>query len=352
MVQSEEREAGRDGPEQSQKASDRVEDRGSRHGIARMTVADVRALVAGAPPEPGDEFWKALESDPRKGVRAILERLLRARSRRAAQRHRETSMRALEADVWGAGCLLVAGVDEAGRGPLAGPVVAAAVILPRDFEVGEIDDSKKLTPDKRDLLFDRIRNEARAVGVGSASRERIDEINILHATFEAMRGAVAALDDAPGHVLVDGEAVPGLGLPQTGVPRGDERSAAIAAASIVAKVTRDRIMIGLDAEYPEYGFARHKGYGTPEHLAALARFGPCEIHRRSFHVVRESEGGLSELYALFRSELLGSEDTETLDAVARSIAAEKEKLDSYELGRLRGLYRRCYVRLAAGLAPR
>ena len=187
-----------------------------------------------------------------------------------------------EARAWRTGAGRVAGIDEAGRGPLAGPVVAAAVIIAPDRRIRGLADSKLLAPERREELFAVIRERALAVGVGLVDHETIDRINILQATKRAMAEALTALAVVPDLVITDFVALPGLPCPQQNLVEGDRRSASVAAASIVAKVTRDRLMRELDARYPAYGFARHKGYATPEHLAALDRHGPCPIHRRSF----------------------------------------------------------------------
>lgn len=178
---------------------------------------------------------------------------------------------------------LICGVDEAGRGPLAGPVCAAAVILPTDLEIEGLNDSKKLTEKKRDALYDIIIEKALAYGIAMVSEKVIDEINILQATFLAMKGAVEAMELTPDYVLIDGNREPDLGqLPVKTIVKGDSRSANIAAASILAKVTRDRYMMEMDREYPQYGFAVHKGYGTKKHYEALTQHGHCPIHRLSF----------------------------------------------------------------------
>ena len=192
------------------------------------------------------------------------------------------------------GVRLIAGVDEAGRGPLAGPVVAAAVILPADWishglpvELSRTHDSKQLAPAEREHLFELyVTNPGIRFAVAMVEAADIDALNILRATHRAMNEALARLDPPPEHVLVDGLPVKSIAFPQTAIVGGDARSFAIAAASIVAKVTRDRVMTEYDRRYPDYGFGRHKGYGTPEHLAALARCGPCPIHRRSFAPLR------------------------------------------------------------------
>ena len=176
----------------------------------------------------------------------------------------------------------VAGIDEAGRGPLAGPVVAAAVILPKDIFLPFLNDSKKVTEKRRDVLFDETKQNAIAYGIGIASNTLIDEINILQATYEAMREAVNALEKTPDVLLVDAVHIPDINIKQVGIVKGDAKSVNIAAASILAKVTRDRLMVEYDKIYPEYGFASNKGYGTAMHIAALKEIGPCAIHRKSF----------------------------------------------------------------------
>ena len=185
----------------------------------------------------------------------------------------------------------IAGIDEAGRGPLAGPVVAACCILPKDAVILYLNDSKKVTALRREALLPEIKEKAIAYGIGIVDEKRIDEINILQADYEAMRIAVQktstmlqakGLADAPGLLLNDAVTIPGVEIPQESIIKGDAKSVSIAAASILAKVTRDHLMEAYDAQYPEYGFARNKGYGTKEHIEALKRLGPCPIHRRSF----------------------------------------------------------------------
>jgi len=187
-----------------------------------------------------------------------------------------------EARAWKTGVTRLAGIDEAGRGPLAGPVVAAAVIIGPERRIKGLADSKLLTAEQRDALFERITERAVAIGVGIVDHETIDRINILQATRRAMIEALAALSVAPDFVITDFVALRDLTCPQRNLIDGDARCASVAAASIIAKVTRDRLMLDADRTFPEYGFARHKGYATPEHLAALDRLGPCPLHRRTF----------------------------------------------------------------------
>ena len=180
------------------------------------------------------------------------------------------------------GCSLICGVDEAGRGPLAGPVAAGAVILPKDCTILYLNDSKKLSEKRREELFLEIREKAVSYSVGIVGPERIDEINILQATYEAMRQAVSGLGVVPDLLLNDAVTIPELAIPQVPIIKGDAKSVSIAAASILAKVTRDHLMEEYDKQFPQYGFAKNKGYGTAAHVAAIREFGPCPIHRRSF----------------------------------------------------------------------
>lgn len=192
----------------------------------------------------------------------------------------------LERSYFRTGICSLAGVDEVGRGPLAGPVVAAAVILPQRVRIEGMNDSKQLSPVEREHLAPEIFRHAISVGIGLVSSERIDEINILHASIEAMHLAIAQLCVQPDHLLVDGNRFYHSSVPFTTIIGGDARCFSIAAASIIAKVERDRLMIELDRRYPQYGFSHHKGYATKKHIQALREYGPTEIHRRSF-VVKE-----------------------------------------------------------------
>ena len=216
------------------------------------------------------------------------------------------------------GARLIAGVDEAGRGPLAGPVVAAAVILPEDFSHGRLDDSKKLTPKRRESIYRELTgNEAVTWACAAIDSSMIDRINILRAANEAMRRAVLALARRPDHALVDGLPIYPFPLPHTAIVEGDAKSLSIAAASVIAKVTRDRIMEELDRQYPAYGFAQHKGYATSSHLAILASHGPCPIHRFTFRPVGQP------LFPVLANAALG-----TAAAAAATLAAAAHGLGS------------------------
>jgi ribonuclease HII len=209
-----------------------------------------------------------------------------ARAHRLAARRR-TLLR-FERELWGRGVERVAGVDEVGVGPLAGPLVAAAVVLPPDVKLAGVDDSKRLPAARRERLAEQIHGAAVAVGFGIVEVDEVDRLNVFWAAIEAMRRAVNALSLLPDQLLVDARHIPGLAVPQLALVGGDALSYSIAAASIVAKVKRDTMMRELDSLYPEYGFARHKGYGTPTHLLALERHGPSPVHRRSFAAVRQA----------------------------------------------------------------
>jgi len=232
-------------------------------------------------------FATRLQSDRRAGARALAEACaLRARAAEREQRRLERLF-ALRGELRGAGARLVAGVDEVGMGPLAGPVVAAAVVLRDEARLDGLDDSKRLTPSTRARLDGEIRSQSEAFSIAEVWPEEIDALNIYRAGLEAMRRAVEGLAESPDHVLVDARTIPGIDAPQTALVGGDGRDASIAAASVVAKVHRDAIMQRLDGDFPGYGFARHKGYPTPDHLAALRRRGPTPIHRRSFAPVAQ-----------------------------------------------------------------
>jgi len=238
------------------------------------------------------EIWsRSLAMDRRAGARALAHRCARRLRDLEAERERLERLFALRARLVAGGVRYVAGIDEVGVGPLAGPVVAAAVVLPERVDLPGLDDSKKLTPAARERLDAAIRAQAVCWGIGEVEPAEIDRVNILRASLEAMRRAVSALAPAPDHLLVDARRVPGVSTPQTPVVHGDALDGSIAAASIVAKVHRDAIMRSLDERYPGYGLARHKGYPTPDHVAALHRLGPCAIHRRSFAPVAAVEAG-------------------------------------------------------------
>jgi ribonuclease HII len=236
---------------------------------------------------PPEEILTALENDSRAGARQIALTIRRRREKEIKEEARLESLLCFERALWKEGFNNVAGVDEAGIGPLAGPVVAAAVVLPHGCKINGLDDSKKISRhNEREELEGGIKKEALGWAAGRAEAGEIDQLNIYQAGLLAMRRAVEGLGIQPDYLLVDARTIPECACPQRGIVHGDALSMSIAAASILAKTCRDRIMLEMDALYPEYGFAAHKGYPTPEHLDALQRFGPSPIHRRSYAPVK------------------------------------------------------------------
>lgn len=225
-------------------------------------------------------FISKYEGDERAGARKLVQQARKCMEDLEKERQRIWKLKEYERKYESAG--LVCGIDEAGRGPLAGPVVAGAVILPKDCSILYINDSKKLSGKKREELYEVIRKEALAAGIGMVSPQRIDEINILQATYEAMRQAIQKLSLTPDILLNDAVTIPQISIPQVPIIKGDAKSISIGAASILAKVTRDRLMVEYDKLMPEYGFAKNKGYGTKEHMEAIRVYGPSPIHRRTF----------------------------------------------------------------------
>ncbi|MCI8779990.1 MAG: ribonuclease HII [Lachnospiraceae bacterium] len=219
--------------------------------------------------------------DSRKGVQNLVIQYRKRAKALFQELERLDGMRVFEKK-YSSQYLQICGIDEAGRGPLAGPVVAGACILPGNAQILYLNDSKKLSAKKRELLYDEICEKAVAYSIGIASPQRIDEINILQATYEAMQQAIAGLHVTPDLLLVDAVRIPNVPMKQVGIVQGDARSVSIAAASILAKVTRDRMMLELDSAYPEYGFAKHKGYGSAMHIQAIKEYGPSPIHRKTF----------------------------------------------------------------------
>lgn len=246
----------------------------------QMKIGEIRDLLQAAENQMLPDFIARFESDERSGVRQLVQRAQKRLDALEKERERLMAMHQYEEQY--KDCQAICGIDEAGRGPLAGPVVAAAVILPKDCEILYLNDSKQLSAKKRELLYDEIMEKAVSIGVGYATPQRIDEINILQATYEAMRQAVNKLSVCPDILLNDAVRIPGLSMQQVPIVKGDAKSVSIAAASIIAKVTRDRLMMEYDKAMPQYHFAANKGYGSAEHIEALAVYGASPIHRRSF----------------------------------------------------------------------
>ena len=244
-------------------------------------IKEIREEYASCGEDMLPSFIEEYLADGRPGVSKLIGQAQRRLEKLRLERARTEKLKEYE-HRYGGQYHRICGIDEVGRGPLAGPVVAAAVILPEDCDILYINDSKKLSAAKREELYDVIMDKAVAVGIGMASPERIDEINILQATYEAMRQAIGKLVTPQDLLLNDAVTIPGVNIRQVPIIKGDAKSISIGTASIIAKVTRDRLMEEYDPILPEYGFAKNKGYGTPEHIAALKKYGPSPIHRNSF----------------------------------------------------------------------
>lgn len=244
------------------------------------SIGEIKGEFENASRQEWPALYEKYGSDSRSGVQKLLEQYHKKEAAYQAELVRTESLKVYEHKYEHLG--YVCGIDEVGRGPLAGPVVACAVILPKDCQILYLNDSKQVSASRRDELFDEIQEMAVASAVGIVSPQRIDEINILQATYEAMRQAIDGLGITPDMLLVDAVTIPNVSIRQTGIIKGDAKSVSIAAASILAKVTRDRMMEEYDKLYPEYGFAKHKGYGSKQHTDAIHEYGPCPIHRRTF----------------------------------------------------------------------
>jgi len=299
-----------------------------------MSLPELREWVAAHGGSVSAQALKKLARDSRRGVRQLYQSLKR---RAEDERQRRLHLDALlnfERVLWRTGVRWIAGVDEVGVGPLAGPVVAAAVVFPPDTEIDGVDDSKRLDAPTRERLAIEIRERAEGVGIGHADVDEIDSVNIYQAALLAMRRAVEALPMVPQHVLVDARKVPGLQMPQNQFNKGDGINFSIAAASIVAKTHRDRLMVELDAAYPSYGFARHKGYCTAEHQEAIRRHGPCPVHRRSYIYLHELCGELSPAFYELQQRIAAALDDASLAEVTRDLAARRGELPEAERKKL------------------
>lgn len=303
--------------------------------LKQLSIADIRAryLEADAPVTP--HVLRALKRDARAGVRrlhGLLEKRYRAARR---ERERLDAMLNFERVLWRSGVRYIAGVDEVGIGPLAGPVVAAAVVFPQDTCIEGVDDSKRLDPGARAQLAAAIQGCAVGVGIGMATVEEIDRLNVYRAGLLAMRRAVEALPVTPQHIMVDARRIPDVTVPQNPFNKGDGINFSIAAASIVAKTHRDGLMEQCDGDYPEYGFGRHKGYGTPEHQAAIRRYGPCVLHRMSYPFIRELRGQYSPTFYRLKQQLARADSAARLEALERRLARAGAELGEHERRKLK-----------------
>lgn len=263
--------------------------------IAEATISEVKELLASYRELPSS-LYQELQQDQRKGVQSILKRWVKEREQEQHEHERIYKMWEIEREEWQQGFQTIGGIDEAGRGPWAGPVVAACVVVDHPFYIAGLNDSKQVTAEHREAIRQEIEKEAVAIGIGIVDHQLIDQINILQATYEAMRRAYAQVQDQVELCLVDALKIPGMKVPQVSLVKGDARSQSIAAASIIAKTTRDHLMVQYAEAFPQYGFERHKGYGTKEHWEAIQQYGPSPIHRLSFQPLRDwlQEHGVKE----------------------------------------------------------
>src|SRR5438477_2982979 len=303
--------------------------------VEDLSVEDIRKRFLEKGEPVSAQILTRLQRDPRQGVRKLFESLKKRFERDRDERQRLDAMRYFEKLLWKSGIRDIAGVDEAGVAPLAGPVVAAAVMFPPQTDIAGINDSKQLDAPTRAELAIEIRAKASGVSVGIGSVEEIDTINIYHASLLAMQRAVQGLPRAPQHVLVDARTVPGIQMPQNAFNKGDGLNFSIAAASIIAKTTRDAMMEVLDREYPGYGFAGHKGYPVPEHKAAVRKLGPSPVHRMSFPVMHELQGEFSEAFYALKSQLFAAIDRDGMGAFEAALKAQACALAEPECKKLR-----------------
>jgi ribonuclease HII len=303
--------------------------------VEELSVDEIRKRYVERKEPVSQQVLNRLQKDSRRGVQQLYASLKKRYERERIERARLDAMLHFEKVLWKSGVRDIAGVDEAGMAPLAGPVVAAAVMFPPETYIEGINDSKQVDAPTRVRLAEEIRIHAAGVSVGIATVEEIDAINIYHAGLLAMRRAVEGLPRAPQHVLVDARTVPGITMPQNAFNKGDGLNFTIAAASIIAKTTRDAMMESLDREYPGYGLAGHKGYPTAEHREAVVRLGPSPIHRMSFPVMHELQGEWSKLFYELRQRLWDSGTRELLAAFESELETHAKTLPEVECKKLR-----------------
>lgn len=303
--------------------------------LKNFSIQEIRDRFCREDTPVSPQTLQALRRDERRGVRALHTQLKRRYEHERRERARLDGMLNFERVLWRSGVRYIAGVDEVGIGPLAGPVVAAAVVFESDPKIAGVDDSKRLDPAARATLSAAIRERAIGVGIGLASVEEIDRLNVYRAGVLAMRRAVEALPMTPQHVLVDARTIPDLPMPQNPFAKGDGINFSIAAASIVAKVHRDQLMDTLDRDYPEYGFCRHKGYGTPEHQRAIRRYGPCALHRMSYPFIQELRGQYSPHFYELKARLAKARNAVKLKAVESDLERNGRDLSETERRKLK-----------------
>ena len=294
-----------------------------------QSISEIKEILGNCSMEELPEQMKQFEEDSRKGVQTALASFRKKYEKHQQELARLDEILTYERGLWEAGYDLIAGIDEVGRGPLAGPVVAAAVILPKECKIEGVNDSKKLSAKKREELYDIILEKAVSYGIGVVSNERIDEINILQATYEAMREALSQMKPKADYILADAVTIPMVSTPQRGIIKGDAKSMSIGAASIIAKVYRDRLMEAYEEVYPGYGFASNKGYGAAEHIEGLKKLGPTPIHRKTFLKNLLPQEGDTATDKGHRGEALAAKQMEKMgyEILERNFHALKAEID-------------------------
>jgi len=314
--------------------------------VKQLSLKDIQERYALPDATVSPQLLRRLQRDPRAGARKLFQVLQRRLDDQNSESRRIEAMLHFERVLWKTGITHIAGVDEVGIGPLAGPVVAAAVVFPPQTSIAEIHDSKLLDSPTRERLDGEIRRTASGIGIGVVEIDEIDRINIYHAGLRAMQLAVAALPVSPQHILVDSRTIPDLHMPQNSFDKGDGINFSIAAASIVAKVFRDRLMTEMDTVYPGYGFAEHKGYATPTHQAAIRKLGPCALHRKSFDYIRELCGEYSGTYYELKQQASRVSDRRELLVLEQTIQTAKHQLGAMESKKIQMTVRRLWKRIS------
>ena len=299
------------------------------------TVAEIRRRFVEDARPVSPQILNRMERDPRAGVRKLCGLIRRRSEASRKERCRLRSLLRVERRLRASGVSSIAGVDEVGVGPLAGPVVAAAVVFPPGAVIQGVDDSKRLREEERERLAPVISERALGLGIGLADVHEIDDLNVYQAALLSMRRAIENLPLIPAHILVDARSIPGLDIPQSSLEKGDQVSFSIAAASIVAKTHRDALMRELDQRHPEYGFRRHKGYGTPEHQKAIRRHGLLPMHRKSFLFLEEVRGEYSALFYQLKTELAKIASEDALKNLEKQVLCCEPRLRKQETRKLR-----------------
>ena len=314
-------------------------------GSGQLSLSELEKRYTSADATVSPQSLQKLRRDPRLGAQKLYRRLKKKADREKKEHERLEAMLHFERLLWRAGIERVAGVDEVGVGPMAGPVVAAAVVLRPGTWIDGVDDSKRLEPEHRELLDRQIRDAALGVGIGIVEPDEIDRLNIYHAGIRSMWLAVASLPAPPEHILVDSRTIPDLPQPQNSFNKGDGINFSIASASIVAKVHRDRLMASLDRKYPGYGFASHKGYCTQEHQNAVRQLGPSPIHRRSFDYIRELRGEYDPIFYDLKGQLARAATPSELGVWEDRFQSSRQHLSPNEIRKLRILAGRRWKRV-------